>query len=125
MDYDFTVIVKQFVAPLEFWKCVPLWKRLRIYLTLDNYHKYNDQVDTATSEMPDEHKSFNLLQLEMVSFVSIQTMMSHIYINDPSETSKYDFKVSTRVSLRLRMMLTGVVYIVTIISGLHPMKEEE
>ena len=55
MDYDFTVIQKQFVAPME-WECRTRHfgnQKGQYICTLDNYHGDSDQVDTATSEMPD------------------------------------------------------------------------
>ena len=65
MDYDFTVIVKQFVAPME-WECRTRHfgnQKGQYICTLDNYHGDFDQIDASTSEMPDEHKSFNLIEL--------------------------------------------------------------
>ena len=70
MDYDFTVIQKQFVAPMEWEVRTRHFGSIKgqYICTLDNYHGDFDQIDASTSEMPDEHKSFNLIQLRNGQF---------------------------------------------------------
>ena len=101
MDYDFTVIQKQFVAPME-WEV-----RTRHFgsvkgqyiCTLDNYHGDSDQVDTATSEMPDEHKSFNLIELRNGQYCLYPNNRCRIFDTSmtPQDVKIPDFKVSTRI----------------------------
>ena len=101
MDYDFTVIQKQFVAPME-WEV-----RTRHFgsvkgqyiCTLDNYHGDSDQVDTATSEMPDEHKSFNLIELRNGQYCLYPNNRCRIFDTSmtPQNVKIPDFKVSTRI----------------------------
>ena len=79
MDYDVTAVVKSIVASME-WEI-----RSRHFgeikgqyiCTLDNYHGSLDEVDASCSEIPDEHKSFNLIELEIwaVCFVSKHTVV--------------------------------------------------
>ena len=77
-----------------------LWKPKGQYIcTLDNYHGDSDQVDTATSEMPDEHKSFNLIQLRNGQFALYPNNRCRIYDTSmtPQNVKMPDFKVSTRI----------------------------
>ena len=66
--------------------------------TLDNYHGSADTVDYSTSEQPDEHKSFNLIQLNNGQYCLYPNNRTRIYDNSltPAEPLTPDFKVSTR-----------------------------
>ena len=101
MDYDFTVIVKQFVAPME-WELRTrhFGNQKGSYIcTLDNYHGDFDQIDASTSEMPDEHKSFNLVSLRNGQFALYPNNRCRIYDTSmtPENVKIPDFKVSTRI----------------------------
>ena len=99
MDYNVTTICKNIVASME-WEC-----RTRHFgsikgqyiCTLDNYHSEIDEVDASTSEMPDEHKSFNLIELENGQFALYPNNRCRIYdiSMTPQEAKMPDFKVST------------------------------
>ena len=101
MDYDFTVIVKQFVAPME-WECRTRHfgnQKGQYICTLDNYHGDFDQIDASTSEMPDEHKSFNLIELRNGQYCLYPNNRCRIYDTSmtPDPVKTPDFKVSTRI----------------------------
>jgi len=101
MDYDFTVIVKQFVAPME-WELRTRHfgnQKGQYICTLDNYHGDFDQIDASTSEMPDEHKSFNLIHLRNGQFALYPNNRCRIYDTSmtPEKVKTPDFKVSTRI----------------------------
>ena len=101
MDYDFTVIVKQFVAPME-WELRTRHfgnQKGQYICTLDNYHGDFDQIDASTSEMPDEHKSFNLVALRNGQFALYPNNRCRIYDTSmtPEKVKMPDFKVSTRI----------------------------
>ena len=98
MDYDVTSIVKMGVSSAT-WEI-----RTKTYgnligdyvLTLDNFHA-SERPDTGTSELPDEHKSFNLIALHNGQYALYPNNRCRIY--DPSLTGEPlipDFKVSTR-----------------------------
>ena len=65
--------------------------------TLDNYHSDPDVIDYSTSEVPEEHKSFNLIELDNGQFALYPNNRCRIYDNSLTpETPKIpDFKVST------------------------------
>ena len=99
MDYSITNICKQFIASMS-WEV-----RTRHFgnmtgsyiCTLDNYHGDCDTIDYATSEIPDEHKSFNLLELDNGQFALYPNNRCRIYDVSltPQEPKTPDFKVST------------------------------
>ena len=61
MDYGVTAIYKQFIGSMDFEILTRSHKVMHgTYLfTLDNYHESADEIDYSTSEIPEEHKSFN------------------------------------------------------------------
>ena len=65
--------------------------------TLDNYHNQPDVIDYSTSEIPEEHKSFNLLQLNNGQYCLYPNNRMRIYDNSltPEKPKMPDFKVST------------------------------
>ena len=101
MDYNVTTISKQMVASME-WEC-----RTRHFgtikgeyvCTLDNYHGDIDTIDSSTSEIPDEHKSFNLIALENGQYALYPNNRCRIYdiSMTPQDAKIPDFKVSTEV----------------------------
>jgi len=76
MDYNVTAIHKQFIGSMDFEVLTRDFGIVKgTYIcTLDNYHNQPDVIDYSTSETPEEHKSFNLLQLEQwtILFISEQ-----------------------------------------------------
>ena len=65
--------------------------------TLDNYHNQPDVIDYSTSEIPSEHKSFNLLELDNGQYCLYPNNRMKVYDNSltPQEPLKPDFLVST------------------------------
>ena len=99
MDYGVTNICKQFVGSMEWEVRTRHFGTLKgEYLcTLDNYHSDPDVVDYSTSEVPQEHKSFNLIELENGQFALYPNNRCRVYDISltPQEAKVPDFKVST------------------------------
>jgi hypothetical protein len=98
MDYGITCITKQFIGSMDYEIFTRSHKHLHgTYLfTLDNYHTHNDEID-YTSEVPQEHKSFNCLELENGQYCLYPNNRMRVYDNSltPPEPKQPDFKVST------------------------------
>jgi hypothetical protein len=99
MDYGITNICKQFVGSMEWEVRTRHFGSLKgEYLcTLDNYHSDPDVIDYSTSEVPQEHKSFNLIELENGQFALYPNNRCRVYDISltPNEAKIPDFKVST------------------------------
>ena len=99
MDYGVSNICKQFVASMEWEVRTRHFGSIKgEYLcTLDNYHSDPDVVDYSTSEVPQEHKSFNLIELENGQFALYPNNRCRVYDISltPNEAKIPDFKVST------------------------------
>lgn len=100
MDYDVTAIVKSIVASMEWEVRTRHFGNIKgTYIcTLDNYHGNIDTIDASTSELPDEHKSFNLIGLKNGQYALYPNNRSRIYdiSMTPQEPKMPDFKVSTQ-----------------------------
>jgi hypothetical protein len=99
MDYGIRTICKQFIASMD-WEILSRHfgtLRGQYICTLDNYHYNSDVIDYSTSEVPEEHKSFNLIELINGQFALYPNNRCRIFDNSLSpETPKIpDFKVST------------------------------
>jgi len=99
MDYGIVAISKQFIGSMDYevlTRDFGLQKGTYI-ATLDNYHADINSVDFSTSEQPDEHKSFNLLELNNGQFCLYPNNRMRVYDNSltPDEPKRPDFKVST------------------------------
>ena len=99
MDYGVTAIYKQFIGSMDF---EILTRSHRVmhgsYLfTLDNYHVSADEIDYSTSEIPEEHKSFNIIELENGQYAAYPNNRMRVYDNSltPKQPKDPDFKVST------------------------------
>lgn len=101
MDYNVTAIHKQFIGSMDFEVLTRDFGVVKgIYIcTLDNYHNSPDVIDYSTSEIPEEHKSFNLLQLDNGQYCLYPNNRMRIYDNSltPEKPKMPDFKVSTVV----------------------------
>jgi hypothetical protein len=99
MDYGVTSLCKQFTASMEWEVRTRHFGTLKgsYICTLDNYHANPDVLDYSTSEIPEEHKSFNLINLENGQFALYPNNRCHIYDISltPEEPKIPDFKVST------------------------------
>ena len=100
MDYGVTAICKQFIGSMDFEIRPRNFDNLKgsYICTLDNYHEGVDTVDYSTSEVPEEHKSFNLLELENGQYALYPNNRMRVYDNSltPSKPLMPDFKVSTK-----------------------------
>lgn len=100
MDYGVTAIYKQFIGSMDFEILTRSHKVMHgTYLfTLDNYHESADEIDYSTSEIPEEHKSFNILELDNGQYAAYPNNRMRVYDNSltPKQPKNPDFKVSTQ-----------------------------
>ena len=98
MDYGVTAIYKQFIGSMDFEILTRSHKVMHgTYLfTLDNYHESADEIDYSTSEIPEEHKSFNILELDNGQYAAYPNNRMRVYDNSltPKQPKNPDFKVS-------------------------------
>ena len=101
MDYGIVSIHKQFIASMNYEIITKNSGTMNgTYIcTLDNYHEDVDTVDYSTSEKPDEHKSFNLIELTNGQYALYPNNRMRVYDNSltPKEPKPHDFRVSTEV----------------------------
>jgi len=99
MDYGVTAIYKQFIGSMDFEIFTRSHKVIKgtYVLTLDNYHESADEIDYCTSEVPEEHKSFNIIELENGQYAAYPNNRMRVYDNSltPNNPKNPDFKVST------------------------------
>jgi len=99
MDYNVTAIYKQFIGSMDFEVLTRDFGIVKgtYVCTLDNYHNQPDVIDCSTSEIPEEHKSFNLLKLNNGQYCLYPNNRMRIYDNSltPENPKMPDFKVST------------------------------
>lgn len=99
MDYNVTAIYKQFIGSMDFEVLTRDFGIVKgtYVCTLDNYHNQPDVIDCSTSEIPEEHKSFNLLKLNNGQYCLYPNNRMRIYDNSltPEKPKMPDFKVST------------------------------
>ena len=100
MDYGVVNICKQFVGSMEWEVRTRHFGSIKgkYVCTLDNYHSDVDRIDYSTSETPEEHKSFNLIELNNGQFALYPNNRCRVYDISltPQEPKIPDFKVSTR-----------------------------
>jgi hypothetical protein len=100
MDYGVTAIYKQFIGSMDFEILTRSHQVMHgTYLfTLDNYHESADEIDYSTSEIPEEHKSFNILELDNGQYAAYPNNRMRVYDNSltPKQPNNPDFKVSTQ-----------------------------
>lgn len=99
MDYGVTAIYKQFIGSMDFEVFTRSHQIIKgtYCFTLDNYHAQSDEPDYSTAEVPEEHKSFNVLELENGQYAAYPNNRMRVYDNSltPPEPKMPDFKVST------------------------------
>ena len=99
-DYGVTVIEKNLIGNMEFQVRTRSGKTVtgKYLFTVDNYHPSRDEPDYYFTEVPDEHKSFNVVELENGQFGAYPNNRCRMV--DPSlsyaELKTPDFKVATR-----------------------------
>ena len=100
MDYGVVNICKKFVGSMEWEVRTRHFGSMKgkYVCTLDNYHSDIDKIDYSTSETPEEHKSFNLIELNNGQFALYPNNRCRVYDISltPQEPKIPDFKVSTR-----------------------------
>ena len=100
MDYGVVNVCKQFVGSMEWEVRTRHFGSIKgkYVCTLDNYHSDIDKIDYSTSETPEEHKSFNLIELNNGQFALYPNNRCRVYDISltPQEPKIPDFKVSTR-----------------------------
>lgn len=100
MDYGVTAVYKQFIGSMDFEVLTRDHGIIHggYICTLDNYYASADEVDYSTAEVPEEHKSFNLLELDNGQYCLYPNNRMRVYDNSltPKEPKMPDFKVSTR-----------------------------
>ena len=100
MDYGVVNIRKQFIGSMEWEVRTRHFGSIKgsYVCTLDNYHSDIDKIDYSTSETPEEHKSFNLIELNNGQFALYPNNRCRVYDISltPQEPKIPDFKVSTR-----------------------------
>ena len=99
MDYGITAIYKQFIGSMDFEIFTRSHQIIKgtYMFTLDNYHAQTDEIDYSTAEVPEEHKSFNVIELENGQYAAYPNNRMRVYDNSltPKEPKMPNFKVST------------------------------
>ncbi len=99
-DYGITVIEKNLLSNMEMEVRPRNGKSYKgkYLFTLDNYHAHRNEPDLYFSEMPDEHKSHNIVELENGYIGAYPN--NRCRMTDPSlsyaKLKTPDFKVATR-----------------------------
>lgn len=99
MDYGVTAIYKHFIGSMDFEVFTRSHQIIKgtYMFTIDNYHIHTDEVDYSTAEVPEEHKSFNVIELENGQYAAYPNNRMRVYDNSltPPKPKMPDFKVST------------------------------
>jgi len=99
-DYGLVVVEKNLISNMEFEVRTRSNMSLKgkYLFTIDNYHPHRNEPDLYFSEIPDEHKSHNIIELENGQIGAYPN--NRCRMTDPSlsysELKVPDFKVSTR-----------------------------
>ena len=99
MDYGVTCMNKGFISSMdaEIFSRDHGFIKGQYLFTLDNYHANPDVVDNNVSEVPQEHKSHNCIELENGQFALYPNNRMRLYDLSitPEKPLMPDFKVST------------------------------
>jgi hypothetical protein len=99
MDYGVTCMNKGFISSMdaEVFSRDHGFIKGQYLFTLDNYHANPDVVDNNVSEVPQEHKSHNCIELENGQFALYPNNRMRLYDLSitPEKPLMPDFKVST------------------------------
>lgn len=99
MDYGVTAVYKHFIGSMDFEVFTRSHQIIKgtYMFTVDNYHIHADEVDYSTAEVPEEHKSFNVIELENGQYAAYPNNRMRVYDNSltPPKPKMPDFKVST------------------------------
>ena len=98
-SYNIAVIEKTSLAGVRCKYLAPSkkWYYGEYLFTIDNCHADSNTLNTSYSEVPEEHKSFNILELDNGHFAAQPNNRVLFYDKSltPAETLQPDFKVST------------------------------
>ncbi len=99
-DYDIAIIQKAFLKNLS---CKFYAKDKQMYsgnylFTVDNAHSDQNTIDTGYSEWPEDHKSFNFIELDNGQYAAQPNNRCLFYdaASNPSNMKFPDFRVCTR-----------------------------
>lgn len=99
-DYDFTIIQKSFLKNLS---CKFYAKNKNMYsgnylFTADHAHPDSSIIDTGYSEWPEDHKSFNFIELDNGQYAAQPNNRCLFYdaASNPTDMKFPDFRVCTR-----------------------------
>ena len=100
MDYGVRCLEKQFIGSMDFEVRTRNFGSMKgeYCFTLDNYHPDCDTTNSNVSEVPDEHKSHNCIELNNGQFCLYPNNRTRIYDLSitPENPKTPDFKVSTK-----------------------------
>ena len=98
-SYDITVIEKKSLAGVRCKYLSPSkkWHTGEYLFTIDSCHADHNTLNVSYSEIPEEHKSFNILELDNGHYAAQPNNRVLFYDKSltPSKTLNPDFKVST------------------------------
>ncbi len=99
-SYHMTVITKESLSGTRCKYLAPSkkWYYGEYLFTIDNCHADSNTLNTSYSEVPEEHKSFNILELDNGHFAAQPNNRVIFYDKSltPAKTLQPDFKVSTK-----------------------------
>ena len=98
-SYHMTVITKESLSGTRCKYLAPSkkWYYGEYLFTIDNCHADSNTLNTSYSEVPEEHKSFNILELDNGHYAAQPNNRVIFYDKSltPAKTLQPDFKVST------------------------------
>ena len=99
-SYHMTVIIKESLSGTRCKYLAPSkkWYYGEYLFTIDNCHADSNTLNTSYSEVPEEHKSFNILELDNGHYAAQPNNRVIFYDKSltPAKTLQPDFKVSTK-----------------------------
>ena len=99
-SYHMTVITKESLSGTRCKYLAPSkkWYYGEYLFTIDNCHADSNTLNTSYSEVPEEHKSFNILELDNGHYAAQPNNRVIFYDKSltPAKTLQPDFKVSTQ-----------------------------
>lgn len=100
-SYDMTIIQKSFLKNLscKYLAKDKTWMHGSYMFTVDNASPNPNLIDTTYSEWPEDHKSFNFLQLDNGQFAAQPNNRCIFFdaASNPKELSFPDFRVCTKL----------------------------
>ena len=98
-SYDITIIEKQLLSgnQCKYMSPSKKWYHGHYMFSIDNCNSTNLERNVTYSEVPSQHKSFNILKLDNGQFCLYPNNRMRVYDNSltPKKPKQPDFKVST------------------------------